>query len=39
MIVCGERYFHVTTLDAIDQYLFAEHTVKAHLDVEVVTLG
>ncbi len=36
---CGERYFHATTLDAIDQYLSAEHDVKDNLNVEVVKLG
>jgi YgiT-type zinc finger domain-containing protein len=36
---CGERYFHATTLDAIDQYLSAEHPVKEEMNVEVVSLG
>ncbi len=36
---CGERYFHATTLDNIDQYLLKEHAVKANLNVEVVSLG
>mgnify|MGYP000025294612 FL=1 len=36
---CGERYFHARTLDAVDQYLSTEHTVKAKLNVEVVSLG
>ena len=36
---CGERYFHATTLDAIDQFLSAEHPVKGKMDVEVVSLG
>ena len=35
---CGERYFHARTLDAIDQYLSADHPVKAKMSVEVVTL-
>lgn len=35
---CGERYFHATTLDEIDRYLLAEHSVKERLDVEVVSL-
>jgi YgiT-type zinc finger domain-containing protein len=35
---CGERYFHATTLDEIDQYLMADHRVKARLHVEVVSL-
>jgi uncharacterized OB-fold protein len=36
---CGERYFHAKTLDTIDQYLSAEHAVKAEMHVEVVSLG
>ncbi len=36
---CGERYFHATTLDAIDRYLLTEHAVKDYLNVEVVSLG
>lgn len=36
---CGERYFHAKTLDTIDQYLSAEHPVKAQMNVEVVSLG
>jgi YgiT-type zinc finger domain-containing protein len=35
---CGERYFHATTLDAIDRLLDGEHTVKENLQVEVVTM-
>jgi len=35
---CGERYFHATTLDAIDQLLSSEHVVKENLNVEVVSL-
>ena len=35
---CGERYFHATTLDAIDRLLSKEHVVKANLNVEVVSL-
>ena len=35
---CGERYFHATTLDAIDQYLLADHHVKERIHVEVVSL-
>lgn len=34
---CGERYFHATTLDAIDRLLNAEHQVKERLSVEVVS--
>ena len=36
---CGERYFHATTLDAIDRYLSAEHYVKKQLNVEVVSMA
>ena len=36
---CGERYFHATTLDAIDRYLSSDHAVKTNLNVEVVSLG
>lgn len=35
---CGERYFHATTLDAIDDFLKTEHPVKQRLEVEVVSL-
>ena len=35
---CGERYFHATTLDAIDRYLSAKHDVKEQLNVEVVSM-
>ena len=35
---CGERYFLAATLDEIDQHISAEHEVKEHLDVEVVSL-
>ncbi len=35
---CGERYYQAKTLDAIDAMLRGEHTVKRHLDVEVVSL-
>ncbi|MBF0119843.1 MAG: YgiT-type zinc finger protein [Desulfobacterales bacterium] len=36
---CGERYFHAKTLDAIDWYLSKEHSVKANLNVEVVSIS
>ncbi len=36
---CGERYFHATTLDAIDRFLSSDHAVKTNLNVEVVSLG
>jgi YgiT-type zinc finger domain-containing protein len=35
---CGERYFHASTLDAIDRLLDSEHRVKKTLKVEVVTM-
>jgi len=34
---CGERYFHATTLDKIDQMIVEDHPVKAVLSVEVLT--
>jgi YgiT-type zinc finger domain-containing protein len=34
---CGERYFHATTLDAIDRMISADHPVKEVLSVEVLT--
>lgn len=36
---CGERYFHATTLDAIDRHLLKEHTVKQELSVDVVDMA
>lgn len=33
---CGERYFHATTLDAIDRMLTAEHEVQRRMEVEIV---
>ena len=35
---CGERYFHATTLDAIDRLLAGDHPVKETLQVEVVPM-
>ncbi|MEW6202662.1 MAG: YgiT-type zinc finger protein [bacterium] len=35
---CGERYFHATILDEIDNLLKEEHNVKDRIDVEVVSL-
>jgi YgiT-type zinc finger domain-containing protein len=34
---CGERYYHATTLDAIDRMIEADHPVKECLSVEVLT--
>jgi YgiT-type zinc finger domain-containing protein len=34
---CGERYYHATTLDAIDQMIAADHPVREVLSVEVLT--
>ena len=34
---CGERYYHATTLDAIDQMIAGDHDVKEILSVEVVS--
>ncbi|MBL8188913.1 MAG: YgiT-type zinc finger protein [Acidobacteria bacterium] len=36
---CGERYFHATILDRIDEMLKAEHSVKERLSVEVVSFA
>ncbi len=35
---CGERYFHATTLEAIDRYLLGVHEVKDRITVEVVSM-
>lgn len=35
---CGERYFHATTLDRIDQMITQDHPVKEILSVEVLTV-
>jgi len=35
-IECGERYFHATTLDAIDDMIAREHPVKEIISVEVL---
>ncbi len=37
-VECGERFFHATVLDAIDQLPSHEHAVKENLNVEVVSL-
>lgn len=34
---CGERYFHATTLDAIDRLIAGDHAVKEVLSVEVLS--
>jgi YgiT-type zinc finger domain-containing protein len=34
---CGERYFHATTLDKINQMIAGKHPVKEVLSVEVLT--
>jgi len=34
---CGERYFHATTLDAVDRMIEADHPVQELLSVEVLT--
>ncbi len=34
---CGERYFHATTLDKIDQMVAGDHPVKEVLSVEVLS--
>jgi YgiT-type zinc finger domain-containing protein len=38
-VECGERYFHATVLDRIDEMLKAEHQVKDLLSVEVVSFA
>jgi len=35
---CGERYYHATTLDKIDQLINSDHPVKETLSVEVLTV-
>ncbi|KWT94486.1 YgiT-type zinc finger protein [Candidatus Magnetominusculus xianensis] len=35
---CGERYFHVKTLEMIDRMLGSEHEVKERIGVEIVTM-
>ncbi len=34
---CGERYFHASTLDKIDDMIISEHDVKEVLTVEVLS--
>jgi len=34
---CGERYFHATTLDAIDKLIAGDDAVKEVLSVEVIS--
>lgn len=34
---CGERYFHASTLDKIDNMIIGEHDVKEVLTVEVLS--
>ena len=37
---CGERYYHATTLEAIDRLLATEHpVVKERLQVEVIGMA
>ena len=35
---CGERYFHASTLDRIDEMITGEHDVKEVLSVEVLSV-
>jgi YgiT-type zinc finger domain-containing protein len=35
---CGERYFHATILDKIDQLIGSDHPVKETMCVEVLTV-
>lgn len=34
---CGERYFHATTLERIDEMIGADHPVKETMTVEILT--
>ena len=34
---CGERYFHASTLDRIDEMISGEHDVTEVLSVEVLS--
>ena len=36
-VECGERYYHATTLDALDRMISGDHPVKELLSVEVLT--
>jgi len=35
---CGERYFHATALDRVDQMIRSDHEVKEVLSVEVLSV-
>lgn len=35
---CGERYYHATTLDAIDQMLSGTPAVREHIPVAVIDM-
>jgi YgiT-type zinc finger domain-containing protein len=35
---CGERYYHATALDKIDQLIGSDHPVKETMSVEVLTV-
>lgn len=35
---CGERYYHATTLDRIDEMIRKDHKVKKVLSVEVLSV-
>ncbi len=35
---CGERYYHATTLDKIDQLITSDHPVKETMPVEVIEI-
>jgi YgiT-type zinc finger domain-containing protein len=36
-VECGERYFHATTLDWIDEVIVGDHPIKEVLSVEVLS--
>jgi YgiT-type zinc finger domain-containing protein len=35
---CGERYYHASILDKIDQLINSDHPVKETMSVEVLTV-
>lgn len=35
---CGERYYHATTLDAIDRMLSGQPVVREHIQVAVIDM-
>jgi YgiT-type zinc finger domain-containing protein len=35
---CGERYYHATMLDKIDQLIASDHPVKETMSVEILSV-